>query len=139
MVFAPPRRVLLLPVPAVGLSDHHFLDRAQPASPRVERKSIRPFERAELNRSYASGLTVVEAVGGQHFTAAKQGKPVGRYDQMQVAGPAADRAVAFGHADPRGRQHLEYLKNRARSRARLCLRASILCFYVLYYSLSARR
>ena len=88
-------RILLVPFPSVERLDGHVLDRARVGAPRVERRSIRPFERAELNRSYASGLTVVEAVGSQHFTAAHQGKPVGRHDQVQVAGLAADRAVAF--------------------------------------------
>ena len=99
---APPRRVLLLPLPSVERLDGHALDRARVGAPRVERRSIRPFERAELNRSYASGLTVVEAVGSQRFTPAQQGEPVGRYDQVQVAGLAADRAVAFGHPNSLG-------------------------------------
>jgi len=110
---APPRGILLLPVPAVGLHDHHVLDRARVEAARVDAEAVRVRARhvEGLDAAHRAEQMLcdarIEAVGSQHFTAAHQGKPVGRHDQVQVAGLAADRAVAFGHPDPRGRQHLK--------------------------------
>ncbi len=49
----------------------------------------------------------VEAVGAQHFTAAQQHKPIAGHDEMQVAGLAADGAIAFRYLDAGRGQDLE--------------------------------
>jgi len=110
---APSGGILLLPLPSVERLDGDVLDRAGIEATRVDADPVRVRARhvEGLDAAHRAEQMLcdssVESVGGQRFTAAHQSKPVGRHDQVQVAGLAADRAVAFRHPEPRGCLHLE--------------------------------
>jgi hypothetical protein len=110
---APPGRVLLFPISAVGLRDGHVFDRARIEAARVDAEAVRVRARdvegldAAHRAEQVLGDTRIKGVRGQRVLTAEEGEAVGGNDQVQVAGLAADRTVALENTDSRRRDHLE--------------------------------
>src|SRR5258706_8657406 len=98
-------RILFFPLLPVELLHGHALDRTGIEAARVDAEPVRVRAR-DVEGFYAAdgakqvlGRVRVEAVGGQDFAPAEKLETLGRDDEVQVSGFAADRAIAFGYPD----------------------------------------
>ena len=100
-VLAPTFRVLGLPFATIERSNRQLLDRFRIDAPcihadaiRMRTRHIERFDAADGTKQML-GRVSIETVCSERVVAAKQFESIGRDHEMQVAGLAADGAVAF--------------------------------------------